>query len=122
MSAENQKPENVTPSWFHPDYPTLKSSDDVGKASVEGQIVEYPQVVRNMVDPSISGQNFGNLSFMLFSEPRMFRGKPIYGYVKIRGNHQDEKSARFDAFRIVREVDSKFQIRIAKVGTWFHIT
>ena len=116
--AEQQK----TPSWFHPDYPPINTQDDVGKAVVAGQAVEYPQVVRNMVDPPVIGQIFGNLSFMLFKKPRMFRDKPIYGYVKLRGNHQDDKSARFDAYRIVREVDSKFQVRIAQVGTWVPIT
>lgn len=111
-----------TPSWFHPEYPPLNSKDDVGQASIEGQVVEYPQVVRNMTDPPIIGQGFGNLSFMLFEQPRMFRGKPIYGYVKMRGNHLDDKAARYDAYRIVREIDSKFQIRIAKVGVWVPIT
>lgn len=111
-----------SPSWFDLGYPLLSDKDDVGKAAVEGQVIEYPQVVRSNEDPPISGQAFGNLSFMLFKEPRMFRGKPIYGYVKLRGNHNDDKSARFDAYRIIRTVDSKFQIRIAKVGVWVPIT
>lgn len=111
-----------TPTWFNDTYPPLSSQDDVGKAAVEGQTVSYPQVVRTMVDPPINGQNIGNLSFMLFKTPRMFRNKPVYGYVKLRGNHVDEKSARYDAYRIIREVDSKFQVRLAKVGAWVPIT
>lgn len=110
------------PTWFIENYPPLNSQDDVGKAAVEGQWVSYPKVVRTMVDPPIANQNIGNLSFMLFKVPRIFRGKPIYGYVKLRGNHHDEKSARFDAYKIIREVDSKFQVRSAHVGTWVPIT
>jgi hypothetical protein len=111
-----------TPTWFIENYPPLSSQDDVGRAAVEGQFVNYPQVVRTMTDPPIHGQTIGNLSFMLFKTPRMFRNKPIYGYVKLRGNHLDEKSARYDAYRIIREVDSKFQVRCAKIGTWVPIT
>jgi len=110
------------PTWFNENYPQLSSQDDIGKAAVEGQWVSYPKVVRTMVDPPMVGQNIGNLSFMLFKVPRSFRGKPIYGYVKLRGNHHDEKSARFDAYKIIREVDSKFQVRSAPVGTWVPIT
>jgi len=119
MSEENK---TTTPSWFNPEYPPLKSTDDIGKASVNGQVIEYPQVVRKMVDPVISGQEYGNISFMLFEKPRMFRGKPIYGYAKMRGNHSNSDACRFDAYRIIREVDSKFQVRIAKVGNWVPIT
>lgn len=109
-------------SWFSPDYPPLNNSDDVGKAAVNGQVFAYPQVVRKMVDPPIAGQRFGNISFMLFDVPRMFNDKPVYGYVKIRGNHESDRIAREDAYRLVRDVDSKFQIRIAEVGSWVPIT
>ena len=110
------------PTWFIPDYPPLSSQDDVGKAAVEGQFVVYPKVVRTNVDPPIPNQTVGNLSFMLFKTPRMFRDKPIYGYVKLRGSFIDEKAARFDAYKLVREVDSKFQVRCAAIGTWVPIT
>lgn len=110
-----------TPTWFNEKYPQL-GDDDIGQAALEGQVVTYPKVVRSNVDPPIVGQTIGALSFMLFKTPRMFRDKPIYGYVKLRGNHNDEKTARFDAYRIVRQVDSKFQVRLAPVGVWVPIT
>lgn len=110
------------PSWYHPEYPPISNADDVGKAAVEGQLITYPQVVRKNSDPPIQNQVFGNVSFMLFDTPRRFRGKPIYGYVKLRGNHADADSARYDAYRIVRQVDSKFQVRTAPVGHWVPIT
>jgi hypothetical protein len=109
-------------SWFIPDYPPLKNSDDVGRAAVNGQVFTYPSVVRRMVDPSIRGQHYGNMSFMLFETPRMINDKPIYGYVKMRGNYESERVARENAYEIVREVDSKFQVRIAEVGHWVPIT
>jgi len=112
----------VKPTWYAPGYPHLKSDDDVGEAAVNGQSVQYPQVVRKNNDPPIIHQSYGNLSFMLFDTPRSFRGKPIYGFVKLRGNHPDKDSAVYDSYRIVREVDSKFQVRIAPVGTWVPIT
>ncbi len=57
------------PTWFMPDYPALRSRDDVGKAAVSGQYIEYPQTVRSMTDPGIANQSCGNLSFMIFKEP-----------------------------------------------------
>ena len=110
-----------TPTWFKPGYPPL-GYDDVGNAAIEGQSYEYPSVVRRNADPPISNQGFGNLSFMLLDNPRSFRGKPIYGFVKIRGNHFDKESAIHDAHRIIKEVDSKYQVRTAPVGVWVPIT
>jgi len=111
-----------TPYWLVSDYPALKNSDIIGEAAINSQVFTFPQVVRKMVDPSISGQKYGNVSFMLFNEPKIFNDRPIYGYMKIRGNHESERAAREDAYRIVRDVDSKFQIRIAEVGCWVPIT
>lgn len=110
-----------TPSWFHPNYPSLKL-DDIGEAAVNGQITQYPMVVRDMADPAIHGQKFGNVSFMLFDVPRRFKDKPIYGYMKIRGNHDSQNAAYKDSCRIVRDVDSKHMVRIAPVGVWVPIT
>ena len=108
-------------SWFHPDYPPL-GRDEVGTAAVNGQIVEYPALVRKHVDPAISNQIYGNISFNLFETPKIFKGKNVYGFVKIRGNHESVEVARADASRIVREVDSKFLVAIGPVGVWVPIT
>lgn len=116
--AEKKKLE--LPEYFKPEHPSL--TDEELKAAIEQQVFTYPQVVRQMIDPPISSQRYGSLSFMLFDTPRIFRNKPIYGYVKLRGNYESEVVARKDAFRIVRDIDSKFQVRIAEVGTWVPIT
>lgn len=114
--------EKEKPSYFIPNYPSLKSSDDVGRAAVNGQIIEYPRVVRRDCDPSISGQKFGNMSFIIFDKPAIFREKPVYGLVKLRGNYESVDVCHAEASKIVREVDSKFQVRIAPVGEWVPIT
>lgn len=116
-----EKSEPQAPSWFHPHYPSLKL-DDVGQAAVNGQTTQYPMVVRDMRDPSIHGQNFGNLSFMLFDTPKTINSKPVYGFIKLRGNFDTQQTAYKDGCRIVREVDSKYMIRTAPVGVWVPIT
>ena len=113
--------DSKTPTWKVLGYPPL-GFDDVGEAAVNGQSVVYPKVVRGDVDPPITNQTFGNLSFNILEKPAMFRGKPIYGFVKLRGNHYDQESAIRDSQRIVKEVDSKFQVRVAPVGSWVPIT
>lgn len=109
--------------WLIQDYPPVKGTDMVGRAIIDGQTVVYPKVVRDMVDPAISGQTSGNISFMLFKEPRMLRsGYPVYGFVKIRGNHSADTWATKDSNRIVLEVDSKYPVLTCPVGHWMPIT
>lgn len=108
------------PEWFSPDTPSL-SSEALEKA-INEQIDSYPKVVRKMDDPEILGQKYGNLSFMLLEKPVRFKGKPIYGYVKLRGNYSNEQDCKTAAKKIIEEVDSKFQIKIAHVGQWVPIT
>lgn len=113
----------TSPEWLVPDYPPLKYDDATGKAAVDGQLVSYPKVVRTMTDPPIPNQSLSLVSFSLFKEPRTLRnGVPVYGFVKIRGTCNDESQARFMGSKIVREVDSKYQVRIAPTGAWVPIT
>jgi hypothetical protein len=120
IKMENQK----LPEWAIPSYPPLNSMDLVGKASVEGQLVNYPKVVRTMADPPIQNQSIGCISYMLFDEPKKAKGseKPVYGFMKLRGNWCSQQQATFEASKIIREVDSKYQIRLAPVGVWVPIT
>jgi hypothetical protein len=117
---ENQK----LPEWAIPTYPPLSSDDLVGRAAVEGQIVSYPKIVRTMIDPPIPNQSIGCISYMLFDEPKKAKGseKPVYGFMKLRGNWNNQQQATFESSKIIREVDSKYQIRLAPVGTWVPIT
>ena len=119
---ENEETQKV-PDWLVVGYPPLKGDDSVGQAAVNGQVWKYPKVVRTMVDTPIPGQRLSLLSFMLFKEPRKLRnGVPVYGYVKVRGSWSDEIQSRYEASKIIREVDSKYQVRIAPTGAWVPIT
>lgn len=129
LSMENtsgaQKTSEVqqTCEWKHPDYPSLNYNDCVGMAAVQGQIQEYPKVVRRMEDPRLVGQDVGLLSFMLFKEPKkLSTGKYAYGFVKLRGNYGSVDTAKAEATKLVRDVDSKFEIKLAPVGYWVPIT
>jgi len=117
-----QTPQKRT-EWVIPDYPPLDYKDCVGKAAVEGQIYLYPKVARSIRDDPVPGQSFALISNMIFSEPRKLRnGKMVYGFTKIRGVYADTDQAKRFACKIIREMDSKHQIRIAEVGAWVPIT
>lgn len=110
------------PEWLVQDYPPLKY-DNVGKAAVEGQTFEYPKISRGRSDPPIEGQKIGNISFMLFKEPKtLSTGKKVYGFFNLRGNFSDEDACKKQATKIIREHDSRHQIRFAPVGNWLPIT
>jgi len=114
-------PVYTPPEWLKPEAAKLKG--DVLKDAVAGQIAIYPQVVRSQLDPPIAGQAYGNLSFMLFEKPKVSKaGKPIYGFVKLRGNWMDPRTAQDKASKLVKQVDSKFPIKIVQVGSWVPIT
>lgn len=111
------------PEWMFPDYEELKRTDNVGKAAVEGQIFEYPKIARTASDPPISNQAFGLTSFMLFKEPRALKtGKKVYGFFKNRGVAPTSEAAIAMGKKIVRETDSKFEVRVSPVGAWLPIT
>lgn len=115
--------EKKVQEWLIPDYPSVKGTDMVGRAIIDGQTVVYPKIVRDMTDPSIPGQTYGNMSFMLFEEPRVLRsGYRVFGFAKLRGNHSSDTWAKKDSNRIVLEVDSKYPVLTCPVGHWMPIT
>lgn len=120
--ADTPTPSSYTPpAWLQSEAEKLKG--DVLKAAVAGQLTTYPQVVRSQLDQAIPGQAFGNLSFMLFDKPKVSKlGKPIYGFVKMRGNWIDPATSQREAAKIVKSTDSKFPIKIVQVGAWVPIT
>lgn len=115
MSEKSEKKE-----FYDPDYPPLKGK--VGEAAVNGQIFQYPHVVRNDADPPILNQESCILSFNLLDQPRRYKGKFIYGYVKFRGAHANHDYSTSAAKRIIKETDSKFKTLIAPSGKWVPIT
>ena len=105
------------------DRPSLSQEE---LAAATQSLVSFPQVVKSMADAPIHDQGLALQSFMLFAEPKMLNGKKLYGYVKNRGNYpgnpSDTRLANAAAQKIIKEQDSKFQIRIAPVGVWVPIT
>ena len=109
------------PEWLIGDYPPLTGK--IGDEAVRSQTIKFPKVVRQMDDPPIANQMYGNLSFMFFDSPKtLSTGKKVYGFCKVRGVWPTETTATEDSKRIIREVDSRFQIRIAPVGAWVPLT
>ena len=109
------------PEWLIEDYPPLTGK--IGKEAEQSQTITYPKVVRKMDDPPIANQMYGNLSFMFFDDPKtLSTGKKVYGFCKVRGVWPTETTATDDSKRIIREVDSRFQIRIAPIGAWVPLT
>lgn len=112
------------PEWFNPDYPPLRK-DNVGQAAVNGQVVSYPKVVRDNVDPLPRGQDdhVVNFSFMMLDEPKPTRdGGKLYGMGIIRGHHNSHAAAVRDAERLTRTHDSRNQIMCVPQGSWFYLT
>lgn len=118
MQQQNTVPPR--PDWLVPGYPELRG--EVGQAAVNGQIVYYPKVVRSQEDECIESQTRGLVSFMLLKEPRQTKDGLVYGFFKLRGNWSSEEQATAKASKIVRDVDSKYPIRVAHVGHWLPIT
>ena len=109
------------PEWLIGDYPPLTGK--IGDEAVRSQTIKFPKVVRQMDDPPIANQMYGNLSFMFFDDPKtLSTGKKVYGFCKVRGVWPTETTATEDSKLIIREVDSRFQIRIAPIGAWVPLT
>ena len=119
MASQQDSPKK--PEWLIEDYPPL--TKETSAEAVRSQTIKYPKVVRQMDDPPIANQMYGNLSFMFFDDPKtLSTGKKVYGFCKVRGVWPTETAATNDSKRIIQEVDSRFQIRIAPVGSWVPLT
>lgn len=124
MASQNTSNLPLRPEWLDPTSDPLTGGE--GREAVKAQIIDttpkYRKVVRGMADPPVVSQTVGLISFNLLPEPVLLKGKPVYGFVKIRGNYTDVDSSIREASKIVKETDSMFKIRIAPVGQWVPIT
>lgn len=108
------------PEWYNPLHSPLVESD-VRKA-YDAKVSDFPEVIRSNKDIQIANQSYGLVSFMLFSEPKKLKsGKNAYGFIKLRGNWADIDQCKTKAASIIREQDSKSNIKIAPVGQWLPI-
>lgn len=108
------------------DLPTkLPISPDslVGQAIVNGQIVKYPKIVKEHIDPEIYNQVIGCVSFNMLPAPQKLKnGATIHGFVKLRGNHPSEERATEESSKIVLGTDSRHVIQLVRVGCWVPLT
>lgn len=113
---EPPKPKKI-PEYFQPRAKPLTGEEL--ESAIKGQIA-YPKVLRKQNDPPLAGQTFSNISFMMFSEPKkMTNGKMAYGFFKQRGSFASEEDSTVNAEDLIRDVDSKFKIRITRTGCWY---
>ena len=109
------------PNWLDEKFPSLLD-EHIAQAAVNEQLVKYPKVVRNLRDPGTYNR-YACVSFNLLKEPKKLdSGSYFYGFVKFRGDESDRGRAEQQATRIIKEVDSKYKIRIADKGCWLPIT
>lgn len=100
--------------WFQPD---RELTEDEKEAAYKGQI-QYPQIVKKRIDPQIDGQIYCCLSFIPLPEPV----KGINAFVKCRGTWPSKEVAKDYAKEIIRDVDSRFHIKILRTGSWVPVT
>jgi hypothetical protein len=106
----------ISADWYKPRARDL--TDEQASLAAQYQIVEpnYPQIVRSHTDPAINSQGIGCVSYLFLPQPVMSKhNKPIYGFMKLRGNWPDKDYAWRESEKIVRTIDSKFKIRFAPV-------
>lgn len=115
-----QPPRATQPSWFDPSAAPL--TDEQTRQAVKDKTKVYPEVIRSNADPVLATQGFGLVSFLLFKEPKKLKnGKPVYGFVKLRGNYASKDQCVMEGTKIVKFVDSKSVNRIAPVGRYVPI-
>ena len=94
----------------------------VGRAAVNGQMYEYPKVIRGNRDPVIPDQRYSNVSYQIFETPLITKKGDktlrILGMFNVRGSYPTEDDGRRHGAKIVRETDSVFHIGLAQTGTW----
>lgn len=93
------------------------------KAAVESLVNRYPRVIRQNIDPPVPNQTHSLVSIDLFKEPKKDRdGKPVYGFVKVRGSYSNQTSAETEAGKLIKNVDSNTRILIIPTGHWYPIS
>ena len=78
----------------------------------------FRTVVRTVVDPAIVGQRIGLLSFV--PHPQATPGtNGVFGYMKLRGNFENEVDAKNYAHNLIKNNDSYHSVVHTRVGAFF---
>jgi hypothetical protein len=89
--------------------------------------IPYPKVLRTKIDKPILNQQIGLISFFFFKTPFIHIGEEgvetkVFGYFKLRGNHNDKETAEVASAGIIKEQDSTNKILLAPIGHWIPLT
>lgn len=96
--------------FFDPKKPPLSTEET--SAAVNSKLIAFPEVIRSLNDPQLNTETFVLLSFLKSND---------HSYVKVRG-YGDLESCKEKAKQIVKSIDSRLPIAIAKLGQWCYVT
>lgn len=94
--------------FFKPNTACL--TDEETSSALQEKYIAYPEVIRSITDPGEN--NYALLSFLKSHD---------HSYVKVRG-YGSLVECKDKAKSIIKLVDSRFPIAIAKVGQWVYVT
>lgn len=87
------------------------------------ELIKFPRVIRQNVDPSVPNQTHTLISMDLFKEPKKDKnGNLTYGFFKTRGSYGNEQLARSEAGKLIKTVDSNTRVLIVPTGHWLPVT
>lgn len=104
-----------------PDLTNVEAKEAMATLYDNSFTTKFPRVERRFADPPIHLQRFGLVSFVP-SAGATPDAKGVFGFLKVRGNYDNETEAAEAAERIIRQTDSYHKIYTAYVGRPFPLT
>jgi hypothetical protein len=96
--------------FFKPNYDCLSVEETY--SALNKNLIAFPEVIRYLTDPQKDGDSFVLLSFLKSNE---------HCYVKVRG-YGNLDTCKDKAKEIIKSVDSRLPIAIARLGQWCYVT
>lgn len=94
-------------------------NDQELKIAIRDNVCEHREFVKAQVDPALSDQEVAILAYKFLEAPLMLPDNELfYGWVKVRGAHNNWESAQKYSEQILKYHDSKNKNRIVKMGVW----
>lgn len=97
--------------FFNPTINYLTSEETV--KALNKNLVAFPEVIRSLNDPQVDTDTYVLLSFL--------KSQNQESYVKVRG-YGNLESCKEKAKQIVKSIDSRLPIAIARLGQWCYVT
>jgi hypothetical protein len=86
------------------------------------ELIRYPIVIRDDVDPPFLDQHFAVLSFKFFDPPKETERGKVYGIFKFRGARPSKKKAEKRCAEIIKTLDSANKCKILETGKWTFVS